>query len=66
LVRVAFSITGLVGLVCFTPPTSVARRRVKERVGFRYERDGQFMGIGQIGRSEEIATLVSDVPRLPW
>lgn len=47
-VRVAFEIIGLTELVCFTLPTNRASRRVMEKVGFRYERDGQFMGVGQV------------------
>jgi RimJ/RimL family protein N-acetyltransferase len=46
-VRVAFEILGLTDLVCFTLPTNRASRRVMEKVGFRHERDGQFMGVGQ-------------------
>jgi ribosomal-protein-alanine N-acetyltransferase len=39
-VRVAFEVLGEPELTCFTLPTNRASRRVMEKVGFRYERDG--------------------------
>jgi ribosomal-protein-alanine N-acetyltransferase len=39
-VRVAFETLGLPDLICFTLPTNRASRRVMEKAGFRYERDG--------------------------
>src|SRR5205085_2188193 len=39
-VRVGFEVLGRPDLVCFTMPTNRASRRVMEKAGFRYERDG--------------------------
>jgi ribosomal-protein-alanine N-acetyltransferase len=39
-VRVAFEVLGLPELVCFTLPTNLGSRRVMEKVGFAFERDG--------------------------
>jgi [ribosomal protein S5]-alanine N-acetyltransferase len=39
-IRVAFDVLGLPNMVCFTLPTNRASRRVMEKVGFVYERDG--------------------------
>lgn len=39
-VRVGFEQLGLTELACFTLPINQASRRVMEKVGFRYERDG--------------------------
>jgi ribosomal-protein-alanine N-acetyltransferase len=47
-VRVAFEVVGFRELVCFALPTNAASRRVMEKVGFSYERDGEFMGIGHV------------------
>jgi RimJ/RimL family protein N-acetyltransferase len=41
-VRVGFELLGLSELICFTEPTNVRSRRVMEKVGFVYERDGDW------------------------
>jgi RimJ/RimL family protein N-acetyltransferase len=42
--RVAFDRLGLAELVCFTLPTNLPSRRVMHKVGFEYERDGDWAG----------------------
>ena len=39
---------GLGGLVAYTEPTNAASRRVREKVGFRYERDVEHHGRPQV------------------
>lgn len=47
-VRVAFDVLKIPELVCFTTPTNFASRRVMEKVGFRYERDGTYADLPHI------------------
>jgi [ribosomal protein S5]-alanine N-acetyltransferase len=47
-VRVAFGILGLADLISFTLPTNLRSRRVMEKVGFRYERDGEHAGLSHV------------------
>jgi ribosomal-protein-alanine N-acetyltransferase len=46
--RVAFEMIGVPDLVCFTLPTNQRSRRVMEKVGFRYERDGTFLNLPHV------------------
>jgi RimJ/RimL family protein N-acetyltransferase len=47
-VRVGFEVMGLPDLVSFTLPTNHKSRRVMEKVGFRYERDGEHAGLPHV------------------
>lgn len=47
-VRVGFDVLGVAELVCFTLPTNARSRRVMEKVGFRYERDGEYAGLPHV------------------
>lgn len=43
-VRVGFEVLGLESIISFTLPHNRASRRVMEKAGFRYERDGEWAG----------------------
>jgi [ribosomal protein S5]-alanine N-acetyltransferase len=47
-VRVAFDVLSLPDLICFTLPTNCASQRVMEKVGFVYERDGEWCGLPHV------------------
>jgi RimJ/RimL family protein N-acetyltransferase len=47
-VRVAFDVLKLSELICFTLPTNRASQRVMEKVGFVYERDGEWAGLPHV------------------
>jgi [ribosomal protein S5]-alanine N-acetyltransferase len=47
-VRVAFTVLNLAELICFTLPTNRASQRVMEKVGFIYERDGEWAGLPHV------------------
>jgi RimJ/RimL family protein N-acetyltransferase len=47
-VRVGFEVLGVPELVCFTLPTNTRSRRVMEKAGFRYERDGEHAGLPHV------------------
>jgi [ribosomal protein S5]-alanine N-acetyltransferase len=46
--RAGFELLGLGELVCFTLPTNTRSRRVMEKAGFRYERDGAHAGLPHV------------------
>lgn len=48
LVRVGFEDLGLTELVSFTLPGNAASRRVMEKAGFRYERDGTYADLPHV------------------
>src|SRR5438105_401177 len=47
-VRVAFDVLGFRDLVCFTLPHNLASRRVMEKAGFTFEREGEWAGYPHI------------------
>jgi RimJ/RimL family protein N-acetyltransferase len=47
-VRVGFQVLGVAELVCLTLPTNTRSRRVMEKAGFRYERDGEHAGLPHV------------------
>jgi RimJ/RimL family protein N-acetyltransferase len=47
-IRVGFEVLGLDELVSFALPTNAASRRVMEKVGFEYERDGVWAGLAHV------------------
>jgi RimJ/RimL family protein N-acetyltransferase len=47
-VRVGFDVLGLEDLVCFTLTTNARSRRVMEKAGFRYEREGEHAGLPHV------------------
>jgi RimJ/RimL family protein N-acetyltransferase/GrpB-like predicted nucleotidyltransferase (UPF0157 family) len=47
-VRVGFEALDVAELVCFTLSTNARSRRVMEKVGFRYERDGEYAGLPHV------------------
>jgi ribosomal-protein-alanine N-acetyltransferase len=47
-VRVGFAVLRLSELICFTLPTNTRSRRVMEKAGFRYERDGEHAGLPHV------------------
>jgi RimJ/RimL family protein N-acetyltransferase len=47
-VQTGFDALSAFSLICFTSPTNLASRRVMEKVGFTYERDGEFFGLPQV------------------
>ena len=47
-VRVGFQVLGVAEMVCLTLPTNTRSRRVMEKAGFRYERDGEHAGLPHV------------------
>ncbi len=47
-VRVGFEVLGLRDVVSFTLPTNARSRRVMEKAGFRYERDGEHASLPHV------------------
>jgi ribosomal-protein-alanine N-acetyltransferase len=47
-VQVGFDVLDLAEMVCFTLPTNKASRRVMEKVGFVYERDGTWADLPHV------------------
>jgi RimJ/RimL family protein N-acetyltransferase len=47
-VRAGFEVLGVPELVCFTMVTNARSRRVMEKAGFRYERDGEYAGLPHV------------------
>lgn len=47
-IRIGFEVLKVPEVVCFTEPTNVKSRRVMEKVGFTYERDGTFAGLPHV------------------
>jgi RimJ/RimL family protein N-acetyltransferase len=47
-VQTGFEVLGLPDLVCFTLTTNMRSQRVMEKVGFRYERDGEHAGLPHV------------------
>ncbi|MFO0809949.1 MAG: GNAT family N-acetyltransferase [Gemmataceae bacterium] len=47
-IRIGFESLKVPSLVCFTMPTNLASRRVMEKVGFTYERDGTWAALPHV------------------
>ncbi len=47
-VRVGFEVLRVPDIVCFTTPANAKSRRVMEKVGFTYERDGTFAALPHV------------------
>jgi ribosomal-protein-alanine N-acetyltransferase len=47
-IRIGFELLGLADIVCFTLPTNTRSRRVMEKAGFRYERDGEYFNLPHV------------------
>jgi [ribosomal protein S5]-alanine N-acetyltransferase len=47
-IRTGFQVLGLSEIVCFTMTTNTRSRRVMEKAGFRYERDGEHAGLPHV------------------